>query len=91
MLTSIWIKFTAAGVYLPEGRHPIIPIFHHSFIPVVSAPNLSSLYRNFHFLFVCGTVEKDRGKQSWHRALTLERMKTNTTELRSIEGPRAAR
>jgi ABC-type branched-subunit amino acid transport system ATPase component len=32
----------AAGVYLPEGRHPIIPIFQHSIIPVVSAANLSS-------------------------------------------------
>jgi hypothetical protein len=25
---------SAAGVYLPEGRHPIIPIFHHSIIPI---------------------------------------------------------
>ena len=24
----------AAGVYLPEGRHPIIPIFQHSNIPI---------------------------------------------------------
>jgi ABC-type branched-subunit amino acid transport system ATPase component len=32
----------AACVYLPEGRHPIIPIFQHSIIPVVSATNLSS-------------------------------------------------
>jgi hypothetical protein len=32
----------AAGVYLPEGRHPIIPFFQHSIIPVVSAANLSS-------------------------------------------------
>ena len=24
---------------LPEGRHPIIPIFQHSIIPVVSAAN----------------------------------------------------
>jgi hypothetical protein len=23
-------KLTAEGVYLPEGRHPIIPTFHHS-------------------------------------------------------------
>jgi hypothetical protein len=23
----------AAGVYLPEGRLPIIPLFHHSIIP----------------------------------------------------------
>jgi hypothetical protein len=29
----------AAGVYLPEGRHPIIPLFHHSIIPIVSAVN----------------------------------------------------
>ncbi len=29
----------AAGVYLPEGRHPIIPLFHHSIIPIVSAAN----------------------------------------------------
>jgi hypothetical protein len=35
-------KLTAAGVYLPDGRHPIIPIFQHSIIPVVSAANLSS-------------------------------------------------
>jgi hypothetical protein len=27
----------AAGVYLPEGRYPIIPFFQHSIIPVVSA------------------------------------------------------
>jgi hypothetical protein len=24
-----------AGVYLPEGRHPIIPFFQHSIIPIV--------------------------------------------------------
>jgi hypothetical protein len=36
-------KFTAAGVYLSEGRHPIIPLFHYSIIPVVSAANLSSI------------------------------------------------
>jgi hypothetical protein len=29
----------AAGVYLPEGLRPIIPIFQHSIIPVVSAAN----------------------------------------------------
>jgi hypothetical protein len=23
----------AIGVYLPEGRHPIIPLFQHSLIP----------------------------------------------------------
>ena len=40
---------SAVGVYLPEGRHPIIPIFQHSIIPVVSAANLGPLYRNFHF------------------------------------------
>ena len=34
--------FYAAGVYLPEGRHPIIPLFHHSIIPVVSEANPSS-------------------------------------------------
>jgi hypothetical protein len=26
--------FTAAGVYLPEGRHPNIPICQHSIIPI---------------------------------------------------------
>jgi hypothetical protein len=25
---------SAAGVYLPEGRHPIIPFFQHSIIPI---------------------------------------------------------
>jgi hypothetical protein len=30
---------SAAGVYLSEGRHPIIPTFQHSIIPVVSAAN----------------------------------------------------
>jgi hypothetical protein len=25
---------SAVGVYLPEGRHPIIPFFHHSIIPI---------------------------------------------------------
>jgi len=25
---------SAAGVYLPEGRHPIIPSFQHSIIPI---------------------------------------------------------
>jgi hypothetical protein len=30
---------SAEGVYLPEGRHPIIPFFQHSIIPVVSAAN----------------------------------------------------
>jgi hypothetical protein len=29
----------AAGVYLPEGRQPIIPLFHHSIIPIVSEAN----------------------------------------------------
>jgi hypothetical protein len=24
----------AGGVYLPEGRHPIIPFFQHSIIPI---------------------------------------------------------
>jgi hypothetical protein len=24
----------AVGVYLPEGRQPIIPIFQHSIIPI---------------------------------------------------------
>ena len=43
------LQGSAAGVYLPEGRHPIIPFFHYSIIPVVSEANLSSLYRNFHF------------------------------------------
>jgi hypothetical protein len=27
-------QYSAAGVYLPEGRHPIIPLFHHSIIPI---------------------------------------------------------
>jgi hypothetical protein len=31
--------YSAADLYLPEGRHPIIPIFQHSIIPVVSAAN----------------------------------------------------
>jgi hypothetical protein len=35
-------KLTAAGVYLPEGRLPIIPIFQYSIIPVVSEANLCS-------------------------------------------------
>jgi hypothetical protein len=26
-----------------EGRHPIIPLFHYSIIPVVSAANLRSM------------------------------------------------
>ena len=34
---------------LPQFPIPIIPIFQHSIIPVVSAANLSSSYRNFHF------------------------------------------
>jgi hypothetical protein len=77
---------TAAGVYLPEGRHPIIP--------VVSAANLSSLYRNFHFApYWCSlfTVVRFPGVRciisnlkGFSRALTRKRMKTNTTELRSI-------
>jgi len=25
---------SAVGVYLPEGRHPINPKFHHSIIPI---------------------------------------------------------
>jgi hypothetical protein len=25
---------SAVGVYLPEGRHPIIPFFQHSIIPI---------------------------------------------------------
>jgi hypothetical protein len=25
---------SAAGVYLPEGRHPIIPLFHYSITPI---------------------------------------------------------
>jgi len=29
----------AAGVYLPEGRQPIIPLFQHSIIPIVSEAN----------------------------------------------------
>jgi len=34
-------EFTAAGVYLSEGRHPNIPLFHTSIIPVVSTANQS--------------------------------------------------
>jgi hypothetical protein len=41
---------SAAGVYLPEGHHPIIPFFQHSIIPIAE---LSSLYGNFHF---CGRL-----------------------------------
>jgi len=30
----------AAGVnHTPAGRHPIIPLFHHSIIPIVSEAN----------------------------------------------------
>jgi signal transduction histidine kinase/DNA-binding response OmpR family regulator len=42
-------KLTAAGIYLPEGRHPIIAIFQHSIIPVVSEANLSSYIRRILF------------------------------------------
>jgi hypothetical protein len=28
------LQTSAAGVYLPEGRHPIIPFFQHSIIPI---------------------------------------------------------
>ena len=42
-------EFTAAGVYLSEGRHPIIPLFHYSTIPVVSEANLSP-FRGLTFL-----------------------------------------
>ena len=27
-------QYSAVGVYLPEGCHPIIPIFQHSNIPI---------------------------------------------------------
>jgi hypothetical protein len=30
---------SAAGVYLPEGRHPIIAFFQYSIIPVMSEAN----------------------------------------------------
>jgi hypothetical protein len=33
------INLYAVGVYLPEGRHPNIPLFHYSIIPVVSEAN----------------------------------------------------
>jgi hypothetical protein len=36
---SMALYASAAGVYLPEGRHPIIPFFQHSIIPFVSAAN----------------------------------------------------
>ena len=32
----------AAGVFLPGGRRPIIPIFRHSINPVVSPANLGT-------------------------------------------------
>jgi len=32
--------------HVSQGRHPIIPIFQHSIIPVVSAANLSSFYNS---------------------------------------------
>jgi hypothetical protein len=41
---KIWFIVAAAGVYLPEGRNPIIPLFQHSIIPVVSTANLSSYH-----------------------------------------------
>jgi hypothetical protein len=28
------LQASAVGVYLPEGRHPIIPFFQHSIIPI---------------------------------------------------------
>ena len=33
----------AAGVYLPEGRHPIIPFFQHSNIPAAERSGAKSL------------------------------------------------
>jgi hypothetical protein len=33
------LSASAAGVYLPEGRHPIIPFSQYSIIPVVSEAN----------------------------------------------------
>jgi hypothetical protein len=37
---------SAAGVYLPEGRHPIIPIFHHSIIPIESEAKNNQMWYN---------------------------------------------
>jgi hypothetical protein len=64
----------AAGVYLPEGRQPIIPLFQHSIISIVSAANYVHCIGIFILL------------QAGVRAITRRRMKTKTTELRSIEG-----
>jgi hypothetical protein len=36
---SMKLYCIAAGVYLPEGLHPIIPFFQYSIIPVVSEAN----------------------------------------------------
>jgi hypothetical protein len=33
----------AAGVYLPEGHHPIIPLFQHSIIPAAERSGAKSL------------------------------------------------
>jgi hypothetical protein len=38
------LSASAAGVYLPEGRHPIIPFFQHSIIPIVNAANYVLLF-----------------------------------------------
>jgi hypothetical protein len=46
---------SAAGVYLPEGRHPIIPIFHHS---NCERSELSSFFP----CEICGLV-RDQGVQ----------------------------
>jgi len=44
----------AEGVYLPEGRQPIIPLFHHSIIPIVSAANQVLISRTGLVLFSSG-------------------------------------
>jgi hypothetical protein len=33
-IVQFFLNLFAAGVYLPEGRHPIIPFFQHSIIPI---------------------------------------------------------
>jgi hypothetical protein len=35
---------SAVGVYLPEGRHPIIPFFHHSIIPIAERSGAKFFY-----------------------------------------------
>jgi hypothetical protein len=46
---------------------PISPSPHHSIIPVVSAANLSSLYRNFHFATGCRTRLHPGANENRHK------------------------